>query len=198
MHTLTYQFPGVASRPPIVSQQNDPVIMQLAPLYAGSSTTGSPFLLATVASVSFASGKWRYLVNLPQDSITGSPAGKFLPTLSAFSPVAQYLSRRIFQALNYEVWGPTEKVVNTTRWVGNPSVSGIITAIQLSCHTPGDSTVQLSLAGQHVFAAPVALDTQSQIIPLSIPIAAGQRINAIGTGEEYGQAKGLQVEIHIA
>lgn len=197
MHTITYTFPGVASCPPLSSVQNDPVVLQLAPIYADSSTNGTPYLLGTVASVSFASGQWRYVVNLPQDAITGSPAGKFLSTLSAFNPTAQYLTNQFIHILNYEVWGPTERVTNATRWVGNPSVTGTIVAIQVSVHTQGDSELQLSLAGQHIFPSFIQLNSQTVNIPVSIPVTAGQRLNAIGSGADYGQAKGLQIEIHI-
>jgi hypothetical protein len=194
MHTITYQFPGVASRPPLSSVQNDPVVLQLAPLYTDSSSNGTPYLLGTVASVSFASGQWRYVVNLPQNAITGSPAGKFLPTLSAFNPTAQFLRSRP-QHLNFEVWGPQEPVAGN-RWVGNLATTGRISAIQIATATPGSGTAQILLGNSPIFPAPIQLTQQVQLLEVNANINInGQIVNAVGTSSPYGGARGLQITL---
>jgi len=196
MHTLTYTFPGPAHRPPLASLAGAPVVVQLAPLYASASTSGTPYLLATLSSVTHADAEWTYTVALPESAISGSPTGKMLPTLHAFPGADRLLLARPHR-LNYEVFGPTEDIGGATRWVGNPGVSGTIVAVRVSVHTAGTSTVQLSLAGTHLLTAPANLNILSQLIRITAPITAGQRINAITTGTLYGKAKGLQIEFAI-
>ncbi len=91
MHTLTYTFAGPPHKAPITSQVGDPVVCKLLADYANLSTNNTPFVGGSVASVTYASSKWSYVVNIPTLALVDgtSAPGKFTGALAAMSAADQ-------------------------------------------------------------------------------------------------------------
>ena len=200
MQSLTYRFTGPAHRSPISSTEGDPVICQLLPDEIDASANGSVFILGTITSRSHSGMTWTYVVEIEDAELAPGIAvsGKFNGVLSALSPAIKYL-RATAQAirLNHEVFTQTEALTDATRWVSNPDASGTIIGVRVSVFSIGDGTLQLTLNGDSILPEPVTLNALTQFITLSIPIVAGDRLNAVTTGAEEGAARGLQISLRI-
>jgi hypothetical protein len=200
MQSLTYRIAGPPHKAPISSLVGDPVICQLHPDFVSVSLNGTPFILGAVTARTHAGQTWTYVVSIDDNQFAPDTiaAGKLLGILAGFNSPEKYLKAVAHNVhLSYEVFGPTESITTATKWAGNPDVSGTITGIRISQHTAGAGTVQLTLGGTNIFPAPRTLTELTQRVVVSIPITAGQRINAVTTGAIYGAAMGLQIELTI-